>query len=120
MSLTINTQQFDENYNEMPQAAQSMAQLAYHDPQKNVHDDEPEEPHYTEEEDTSRYPNRRSKAQRSSGRGPAGRDDGEDDGFAAHGDSAGRGESPVASDPHDANYGESGEASAARQSSSHR
>lgn len=83
MSLTINTQQFDEVYNEMPEAAQSIAQLAYHDPQQNIHDDEPEEPHYTEEEDTARYPNRRSKAERSSGQGQDERDDERDDGFAA-------------------------------------
>jgi len=114
MSLTINTQQFDENYNEMPQAAQSMAQLAYHDPQKDIHDDEPDEPHYTEEEDTSRYPDRRSKAQRSAGRGPAEGDHGRDDGFVGQIDSTGRGESPGASNPHNADNGVVGEASAAK------
>ena len=96
-----------------------MAQSAYHDPQKNIQDDEPEEPHYTEEEDTSRYPNRRSKAQRSSGRGPAEGVHGRDDGFVAQIDSTGRDESPVASDPRNADYGEAGEVSAAKQSSSH-
>lgn len=114
MSLTINTQQFDENYNEGPQAAQSTAQLAYHDPQQNIHDDEPDEPQYTEEEDTARYPNRRSKAQRSSAQAQSELEDERDDGFAGQRDSPGRGESPVASDPHHSNYANSPEVSAAK------
>ena len=64
----------------MPRAAQNMAQVAYQDNQQNGLDDEPEEPHYTEE-DTMRYPNRRSKAQRSSAQGDDEREYGEyDDG----------------------------------------